>query len=351
MSAWYPVSMRISFSSLAIALLVLSYGPCAGAQSSAQNAFVTNLSLGSKGTQVLLLQQMLNRDPDTRIANTGPGSPGNETSYFGSLTKTAVVLFQQKYVQDVLAPAGLSQGNGYVGSYTRAKLNALSATTSTTTATPAVVSPSTSSAQTTSTGSASSPQTSSEQATAAQNPNTQNLDKFLAAIDTAATKQGFSAADLAAIKKKVITESATTTDLRAEFLKQVRYVPSQSAMDDSFGGQVLAIIKQAFNSVFMPERARAATGVPFGGALVYAYYCNCSLTWLITITPLPPSYVTLLTYVPFSQAFLSYNIPATQWLLGEYAPGAGACYFIIPHGCAPIPSEGMIEPMVGSSPA
>ncbi|MFA6519286.1 MAG: peptidoglycan-binding domain-containing protein [Candidatus Paceibacterota bacterium] len=336
--------MRILLSSFAVALLVLSYGALASAQSSVQNMFTTNLSLGSRGTQVLLLQQVLNRDPDTRIANSGVGSPGNETSYFGSLTKTAVVLFQQKYAQDVLAPAGLFQGNGYVGAYTRAKLNALSSpTTNSVGASAQPATTSTLPSLPSSPSSASTP--------AAQNSNSQNLDIFLAAIDKVGTKQGLSASELATIKKQIVTEAATTTDLRAEFMKQVGYAPRRSATNDSFGGQVLAIIEHAFSSVFLPEHARAATGVPFGGAFVYASYCTCSLTWILGITPLPPTFAVLLTYVPFSQAFLSYNIPATKWLLGNYIPGAGACSYVIPSGCTPpIPNEGMITPVVGSSP-
>lgn len=119
--------MRISFLPLVAATIALSCGALASAQTGTQNMFTKNLSFGSQGMQVIALQQALNRDPDTRVASAGPGSPGSETGYFGSLTKVAVVRFQEKYASDILAPVGLPQGNGYVGAYTRAKLNALSA--------------------------------------------------------------------------------------------------------------------------------------------------------------------------------------------------------------------------------
>lgn len=88
--------------------------------------FTANLVLGSKGQQVFALQQTLNRDSATRVANSGPGSPGNENDYFGPLTQAAAIRFQEKYASDILVPAGLTSGNGRVGFYTRAKLNALS---------------------------------------------------------------------------------------------------------------------------------------------------------------------------------------------------------------------------------
>lgn len=86
-------------------------------------AFNQNLRQGSRGLDVKYLQIVLNANPDTRLASTGPGSPGNETEYFGPITLSAVHKFQTKYNSEVLVPAGASASTGFVGTYTRAKLN------------------------------------------------------------------------------------------------------------------------------------------------------------------------------------------------------------------------------------
>jgi streptogramin lyase len=76
--------------------------------------FTKYLSLGSRGPDVYILQKLLN-SLGFVIATTGPGSPGNETDYFGALTKAAVIKYQKAKGIDPI---------GVVGPATRASLNA-----------------------------------------------------------------------------------------------------------------------------------------------------------------------------------------------------------------------------------
>lgn len=87
-------------------------------QTGASVNFARGLKLGTNGDDVRTLQVVLNSDPDTVVAQSGAGSPGNETTYFGPATKSAVEKFQLKYGITVLGDPAL----GYVGPKTRVKL-------------------------------------------------------------------------------------------------------------------------------------------------------------------------------------------------------------------------------------
>lgn len=86
--------------------------------------FTKNLTVGSTGEDVRELQKFLN-SRGFIVALSGPGSSGNETSYFGNLTKSALIKFQENYKNDILTPLGLIRGTGFFGPATRAKIRSL----------------------------------------------------------------------------------------------------------------------------------------------------------------------------------------------------------------------------------
>ncbi len=96
-------------------------GVSGGTSVSTGYTFNTNLTMGSTGTDVMNLQKVLNMSADTQVAASGVGSTGNESSYFGALTRSAVIKFQNKY--------GITPAVGYVGPVTRAKLNTMGGST------------------------------------------------------------------------------------------------------------------------------------------------------------------------------------------------------------------------------
>lgn len=88
--------------------------PAAGA--AAKCAFTRSLTVGSRGDDVTCLQKYLN-SAGYQIAASGAGSPGNETTYFGGLTRAAVAKWQ--------AAMGVSPAVGYFGPLTQAKYNSV----------------------------------------------------------------------------------------------------------------------------------------------------------------------------------------------------------------------------------
>ena len=77
--------------------------------------FTHNLQIGSSGPDVKALQVYLNTHGYV-IAQSGPGSSGNETTLFGGKTKAALIKLQKA--------AGISPAVGYFGALTRAYIAA-----------------------------------------------------------------------------------------------------------------------------------------------------------------------------------------------------------------------------------
>ena len=78
-------------------------------------SFTRDLQVGSTGDDVRALQVYLNAK-GYMLAPTGPGSPGNETTRFGSITKAALIKLQKA--------AGITPLSGYFGPKTRAFITA-----------------------------------------------------------------------------------------------------------------------------------------------------------------------------------------------------------------------------------
>jgi hypothetical protein len=306
----------------------------------AELGFERTLQVGSVGTDVQKLQIILNSDPETRISESGPGSPGLETSYFGNLTRMAVVRFQEKNADTILKPNGLAYGTGIVGPATRSVL--LSIQNSPDVSVGAGINDTRNSTRISPTST-----NYSAHSTTTENPNTKNLDIFLANVERVSKSKGVAQKEIDRIKKQIVIDTATTTDLMDTFEKIARQSvakapdPVQTLVDD--------VVKQIKLS-FFPKKVRAqTTGVPFGAGVLFPFYCTCSGNWLLTLQPLPPTFPVLLTYYQGTQLFMGYNAPFTLWLLGEYTPGAGQCSIYIGVGCSTISSEGQITSFLGSS--
>lgn len=83
-----------------------------GSSSATQCTFTRSLTVGSTGSDVQCLQQYLNSSGH-QVSASGAGSPGNETTYFGSRTKAAVAAWQ--------VAMGVSPAAGYFGPISQAK--------------------------------------------------------------------------------------------------------------------------------------------------------------------------------------------------------------------------------------
>jgi len=83
--------------------------------------FTKNLAYGERSDDVKYLQTILKKE----IGSPVYPEDVEATGYFGSITKEAVIKFQEKHSSEVLFPLDLTQGTGFLGQKTRDKLNSL----------------------------------------------------------------------------------------------------------------------------------------------------------------------------------------------------------------------------------
>ena len=95
--------------------------PTEGNLSTPSTDYPRILKRGSVGEDVKSLQIFLNNH-HFGLASSGYGSPNNETTYFGNATEKALILFQEFYAKQILAPLGLTKGTGVFGEESRAEV-------------------------------------------------------------------------------------------------------------------------------------------------------------------------------------------------------------------------------------
>jgi len=302
--------------------------------SASPNCTITSLlRVGSKGAEVQCLQEKI-----------GVVSDGN----FGHLTRNAVMYFQSSHglsadgivgplsrlaLNDSIAdkaiyPVGCSSAIGYSSatgmkcddSQNPSVLDSTSIITNTTKNT--------------------------------TNPNLVNLDKFINTVIKVNRQTGV---DEKQVQFMADALRKTVEDSKIDYNKAFE----EQLVNDSKIAQLkkrssFSVFDKLFSKTFSwlginPSVAQASVGVPFGGALLFPFFCTASGNWMLTMEPLPPSYAVLLSYTIGTQSFASYNIPLTTWLLGTYVP-PGICAIYAGVTVVTINTQGTITPIVGSSP-
>jgi peptidoglycan hydrolase-like protein with peptidoglycan-binding domain len=86
--------------------------------------FFRALKFGMTNSDVRKLQIFLNTH-GFAVANTGAGSPGHETTYFGPATKAALMKFQLAHKKETLDPQGLNGPTGFFGMDTMKAVNGM----------------------------------------------------------------------------------------------------------------------------------------------------------------------------------------------------------------------------------
>lgn len=107
---------QLSAQIVALQAQLTALSGAASAPAAGKCSFTKALTVGSTGDDVKCLQQYLN-GAGHKVAASGAGSPGSESTYFGSLTRAAVAKWQ--------AANGVAPAVGYFGPLSQAKYNSV----------------------------------------------------------------------------------------------------------------------------------------------------------------------------------------------------------------------------------
>ena len=288
--------------------------------------FARDLQFGSRGPDVFALQRLLNERAETRVANTGAGSPSKETNYFGAATARSVAVFQREHA--------IKGELGVVGPKTLAALNVF------------LYEKKTPLRPDQSVGAPPLKLRAGEE-TKKENPNSRNLEQFLEIVKRVGGEQGRSAEELEKLAGDMRSLAlATTTDFLTQFVSESRKNVRTISWESPWRHRVTSLF-QKLTDALMP---RADAQIPgFGGMVVYVFPCTCSGNWLVGMVPLSVPPLALMTHYTGSQAFLNFNAPFTLFMLGSYIPQGAPCLMYAVFGCFPLPSQAQTVPMLGTS--
>jgi hypothetical protein len=370
----YHMRNQVSFLLLSLfaGAILISFGPSARAQSTAQPNFIpagftfqSNLKYGdTRYPDVNYLQYLLDQDERTRVAATGTGSAGNTSSYFGAKTMSAVSRFQSLYTNEVLTPAGLSQPTGFFGAASRAKANnILAGMKSVATSTARIIPQPASSTMSVVKGSP---------AAALVMPGGLNArdNELIGRVSDKVDKQTSHVAD--ATKRKIVkdniiakfksdilktklqaylnatglkvavTGSAPTVDAAHYAFKEGSWNQFTGSLKNVFSASVAyaADLPASLEKAGRPIAQSNGDELPFGGEFLVDIPCTCSIEDLNYILDYVDDSVLALLYTPGeSVLYLNYDIYGVSQL-GTYTPSANDCQIEAGTDCISITPDG-----------